>query len=145
MILYLDSSALVKRYVVEPGSNEVNALIAQADAVGCIMSAQVEIASALARSVRMNWVDAKNAEDAWLDFLSQWQSFARLTVTPGLVERASHLAWEHGLRCINATHLAGALTWQEMLEMPITLATFDWELWLAGRKSGLAIWPEVLP
>ncbi len=37
MILYLDTSALVKRYVSEPGSKEVNALIEQANAVGSIM------------------------------------------------------------------------------------------------------------
>ena len=31
MILYLDASALVKRYVAEPGTAEVFAVIAQAD------------------------------------------------------------------------------------------------------------------
>ena len=30
MILYLDTSALIKRYVIETGSKEVNALIEQA-------------------------------------------------------------------------------------------------------------------
>lgn len=34
MILYLDASAAVKRYVQEPGSSEVQQAIANADAVG---------------------------------------------------------------------------------------------------------------
>jgi len=145
MILYLDTSALVKRYVVEPGSKEVIALMEQADSVGSAMLAQVEMASALAKAVRMNWVEANNAEIAWQDFLSQWPSFARLSVTTGLVERASRLAWEYGLRGYDATHCAAALIWQEVLEMPVTLATFDRELWLVAKKAGMKVWPEGLP
>ena len=52
MILYLDTSALVKRYVMESGSKEVNALIESANTVGSAMLTQVEMASALAKAVR---------------------------------------------------------------------------------------------
>lgn len=145
MILYLDTSALVKRYVVEPGSKEVIALIEQADSVGSTMLTQVEMASALAKAVRMNWVKTENAEIAWQDFLSQWPSIARLSVTPGLVERAAHLAREYGLRGYDAIHFASALIWQEMLEMPVRLATFDRELWQTAKKAGMTVWPDSLP
>jgi predicted nucleic acid-binding protein len=141
MILYLDTSALVKRYVVESGSKEVIALIEQVDTVGSTLLTRVEMAAALAKAVRLNWVEAADAENAWQDFLSHWQSITRLSVTPGLVERAGHLAWEYGLRGYDATHFAAALTWQEILEMPVTLGTFDRELWLAAKKAGMAVWP----
>ena len=144
MILYLDTSALVKRYVIETGSKEVNILIEQAETVGSAMLTRVEMASALAKAVRMNWVEAQEADNAWQDFLAHWQSFARLSVTPVLVERASRLAWEYGLRGYDATHFAAALLWQETLEMPITLATYDRELWLAANKAGMTVWPEGL-
>ena len=144
MILYQDTSALVKRYVVESGSKEVNDLIEQADIVGSAIITRVEMASALAKAVRMNWVEAKNAENAWHDFLSQWQSFTRILVTPALVERASQLAWEYGLRGYDATHFAAALSWQDILEMPVTLVTFDRELWLAAKKVDMAVWPDEL-
>ncbi|MCX6064964.1 MAG: type II toxin-antitoxin system VapC family toxin [Chloroflexi bacterium] len=144
MILYLDTSALVKRYVMETGSKEVNILIEQAETVGSAMLTRVGMASALAKAVRMNWVEAQDAENAWQDFLAHWQSFARLSVTPVLVERASRLAWEYGLRGYDATHFAAALLWQETLEMPITLATYDRELWLAANKAGMEVWPEEL-
>lgn len=146
MILYLDTSALVKRYVIETGSMEVNAQIELAETVGSAMLTRVEMASALAKAVRMNWVETQAADNAWQDFLAHWQSFARLSVTPVLVERASRLAWEYGLRGYDATHFAAALLWQETLEMPITLATYDRELWSAANKAGMAVWPErVLP
>ena len=84
MILYLDTSALVKRYVMESGSSEVIALIEQADMVGSALLTRVEMASAMSKAVRLNWVDANEAESAWQDFLSHWQSFARLSVTPAI-------------------------------------------------------------
>jgi predicted nucleic acid-binding protein len=144
MILYLDTSALIKRYVVESGSKEVIVLIEQADTVGSVMLTRVEMASALAKAVRLNWVETKHAENAWLDFLSHWQSFTRLSVTTALIERASRLAWENGLRGYDATHFAAALIWQETLEMPVTLVTYDRELWLAARKAEIGVWPERL-
>jgi predicted nucleic acid-binding protein len=110
MILYLDTSALVKRYVMESGSKEVNALIESADTVGSAVLTQVEMASTLAKAVCMNWVEADMAQSAWQDFISHWHSIARLSVTPALVEYASRLAWEHGFRS-DATHFAAALRW----------------------------------
>ena len=142
MILYLDTSAMVKRYVMESGSKEVSALTDQADVVGSSLLTRVEMASALAKAARMNWVDAAFAENAWLDFLSHWQSIVRLSVTPGVAERASRLAREHGIRGYNAAHLAAALVWQETLEAPVTLASYDDELWHAAKKTGMAVWPE---
>jgi len=55
MILYLDTSALLKRYVAEPGSKDVISLIDLADAVGSSLLTRVEMASALTKAVRMNW------------------------------------------------------------------------------------------
>lgn len=144
MILYLDASALVKRYVIETGSQDVNALIEQAETAGSALLTRVEMASALAKAVRMNWVDTQDAQNAWQDFLAQWPSFVRLSVTPVLVERAARLVWDHGLRGYDATHLAAALLWQDTLETPVTLATYDRGLWLAGQKAGLAVWPQGL-
>jgi predicted nucleic acid-binding protein len=144
MILYIEPSALVKRYVVEAGSTEVNILMEQAETVGASLLTRVEMASALAKAVRMKKVDAEKAKIAWRDFLSEWPSFTRLPVSPVLIERASQLAWEFGLRGYDATHFASAHTWQEILGMPITLASYDRELWLVANKVGMKVWPEVV-
>lgn len=52
MILYLDASALVKRYVAEKGSREVSEAIAEAEMVGTVIISRAEIAAALAKAVR---------------------------------------------------------------------------------------------
>lgn len=92
MILYLDTSALIKRYVVEAGSNEVTDLVEQSETVGSVLLTRIEMAAALSKSVRMNWVESGEAENAWQDFLAHWQqSFTRLSITPALAERAAEM------------------------------------------------------
>ncbi|MBW6472778.1 MAG: type II toxin-antitoxin system VapC family toxin [Anaerolineaceae bacterium] len=144
MILYLDTSALVKRFIVEKGSADVNALISVADLVGSSIISQVEMAAALGKALRMEWIDSTSAQSAYQDFLGQWQYFTRLTASPGLIDRAAQLSWDFGLRGYDSTHLASALFWHESLDMEITLATYDRELWIAAKKSGIKIWPEFL-
>jgi predicted nucleic acid-binding protein len=144
MILYLDTSALVKRFIVEKGSADVNALISVADLVGSSIISQVEMAAALGKALRMEWIDSTSALTAYQDFLGQWQYFTRIMVSSGLIDRAAQLSWELGLRGYDATHLSSALFWQESLDMEIVLATYDRELWMAAKKSGLKIWPEFI-
>jgi predicted nucleic acid-binding protein len=144
MILYLDSSALVKRYVREAGSTEVEELIAQADAVGTGLISRAEVAAALARALRLGYLGRDDAEAALQVFHAQWHRLARLQLTEPLLARADALAWEHGLRSYDAVHLAAALHWQETLGELVTLATFDRELWRAGQRAGLSVWPAGL-
>jgi predicted nucleic acid-binding protein len=143
MILYLDSSALVKRYVREAGSDEVQRLIAQADAVGTGLVSRAEVAAALARAGRMGLVERGEAEAALLAFRADWPRLARIQLTEPLLARADALAWDYGLRGYDAVHLASALYWQESLRRPVTLATYDRELWRAGAAVGLDAWPPV--
>jgi len=98
MILYIDTSVLVKRYVVETGSNEVNALIEQAETVGSVMLTRVEMASALAKAARMDWVENEEAGNAWQDFLAHWQSFARLSIP--LLWWSVRRAWLGKMVCV---------------------------------------------
>jgi len=142
VILYVDTSALVKRYVREARSDEVVALIEEAEAVGSTVLAQVEMASTFAKAVRQGWVEQKSAQRAWHDFLGHWTSFTRLVISAGVLERASSLAWEHGLRGYDAVHFASALIWQEAVAASVQLATFDRDLWTAAKNAGVEVWPQ---
>ena len=62
MILYLDASALVKRYVKERGSQEVIALTAAAGAVATSLVSRAEVAAALARAVRLGVLDRSSTK-----------------------------------------------------------------------------------
>jgi predicted nucleic acid-binding protein len=145
VILYLDASALVKRYVAEPGSAEVEALVARAQAVGTGVISRAEVAAALAKAARAGIVTRESATKALQAFNADWEHMIRLQLGEPLVARAAALAWEHGLRGYDAVHLATALLWREMLGEPISVATYDRELWRGAQASGLSPWPALIP
>ena len=144
MILYLDASALVKRYVVEIGSTEVGATIAAAELTGTVIVSRAEVVAALAKAVRMRAVTQEDAEASRRLFTGQWADFVRIRVTETLIARADSLAWEYNLRGYDAVHLAAAALWQDGMGSPVTIATFDKALWQASRQVGLQPFPPDL-
>jgi predicted nucleic acid-binding protein len=145
MIVYFDTSALVKRYLREDDSDKVITLLNESDHVfGSNVLTQVEMAATFQRAVRMEAASPKLATEVWKDYLDHWQSFTRLRIFAGTIERASEIAWKYDLRGYDSLHLAAALLWQDTLGVQIALATFDRELWMAGQKSGMLSWPAGL-
>ena len=143
--LYLDTSALVKCYIAEDGSEDVIALMADAAAVATSLVTRTEVAAALAKAVRDDRVDEDEAQRAHRKFLREWPDFGRVPVTDALVERADSLAWEHGLRAYDSLQLAAALACEDMvgaLGVDVVLATFDRQLRKAAARSGLSTWPQ---
>ncbi len=145
MIAYLDASALVKRYVSEPGSIEVKRLISGTEALGTAVISRAEVSAALAKAVRVKAVSKDAGMSAVQAFTADWDNLIRLQLTEVLVARAAALAWEHGLRGYDAVHLATALFWYETLDETVTVATYDRELWKSAKISGLSVWPSALP
>ena len=142
MIVYLDASALVKRYVAETGSAAVGKLIDQAEALGTSVISRAEVSAAFAKAVRLKFVTRDAAASAMKQFAADWPHFIRLQLTENLVARAASLAWEQGLRGYDAVHLATALVWHETLGQPVLVATFDRQLWQGAQATGLIAWPK---
>lgn len=144
MILYADSSALAKRYISERGSTEVEALLRKAEVVGTGLITRAEVSAAVARLVRTRSLQRREGEAILNAFRNHWTELTAIQLTEAVVAEADNLAWEQGLRGYDAVHLACALTWQRGLDRDVTLATFDVNLWEAGQRVGLAVWPESL-
>lgn len=145
MILYLDSSALVKRYVAEVGSAEVAAAIEGARLTATAVISRAEVTAALAKAVRIGLASRDAAAAGLAAFEVDWTDLIRLQISEATVARAAAAAWSHGLRGYDAVHLACALVWQESLGDPVTLATYDRELWRGASTSGLLPWPAAIP
>jgi predicted nucleic acid-binding protein len=145
MILYLDASTLVKRYVAEPGSAEVNETISVAEVIGTALISRAEVAAALAKAVRMNALTREDALASLQVFRNEWPDLVRVQVTEMVIARADVFAWEHNLRGYDAVHLAAASLWQDAMSEQVTLSTFDRQLWAAAKRSGLACHPVDLP
>jgi uncharacterized protein len=144
VILYLDASALVKRYVKERGSQEVIALTVAAGAVATALVSRAEVGAALARAVRLGVLNEGEGRRVQRRFSRDWPDLARIPVSEALVSRAETLAWDHGLRGYDAVQLAAALTWQDSIGQDVVFATFDRQLWEAAPRAGVQAWPEKL-
>ena len=144
MILYMDSSALAKRYLSEEGSAGVARLVGSAEKVGTSIITRVEVVAALARARRQELLDDEPAARLRASFTGHWPALVRLGLVESTVERADALAWELGLRGYDAVHLASALAWRESVGESTLFATFDKALGSAARTQGLDVWPQDL-
>ena len=145
MILYLDTSALIKRYLTEPGSQDVKTWISLARPVSTSIITRAEMGAAITKATRMNWINSDQGQHILQLFRAEWEIFGRLPVNEATVQRADALACQHGLRGYDAVHLACALLYRDGLGESITLATYDRALWLAARAEGLGLLPDSLP
>ncbi|MGE5282582.1 MAG: type II toxin-antitoxin system VapC family toxin [Chloroflexota bacterium] len=132
MNLYLDASALVKRYVDEVGSEEVVAAMSLADTWSMCRIGFVETVGAVAREGGPE--DVARAKRDWV-------GFHVIELDQALAERAATLASEHGLRSLDAIHLAAALGLSVERR---TVATWDARLHQAARERGLRTLPAAL-
>jgi uncharacterized protein len=143
VIVYVDASALVKRYVTEVGSTDVNDLTAGATAVATALVTRAEVAAAFARAVRVGVLDdvAGRSGGSPASGRTSCGSRSPRRWWPGPRPWRGRM----GLRGDDAVQLASALTWQDALGQEVVLATFDRQLWEAGPEAGLRAWPTKLP
>jgi uncharacterized protein len=142
MNLYSDTSALIKKYVKEVGSDQVINHFAEFPFIGTSALTLVEMASAMSKAARMRWVSETDIAIAWRDFQSHWPAYTRLPVSNAIMERSADLSWRQSLRAYEAIHLASAVVWKDITGDEVIFACYDRNLSEAARKEGLQIWPE---
>src|SRR5207247_10431801 len=98
--LYLDASALVKRYVAERGSELVRDAMEEADDWYICRAGFVETVRAVGLSAGARATQAVKAEGP---------AFGVVEIDQSLVEHAAELALAHELRSLDSLHLAAAL------------------------------------
>ncbi len=84
MIAYLDSSAIVKRYVIEPGTDVImrvysKALMGEAVIVVSLWNIG-EVLGVLDKYYRRGWLDSQDYEKARLQFIAETLKLLRLKV-----------------------------------------------------------------
>ncbi len=141
MILYLDTSALVKRYFIESHTDEVLQLWRQA---ACIITSAVAYAEAMAafhRKKREAPLEEALIHSVISDFLMDWPSFIRVEVSPDLHPHIDRLLRQYPLRGFDAIHLASAILVHETLTDNLLFACFDQKLLWAAQNEGLKTFP----
>lgn len=150
MILYLDTSALIKLYAEEPETEEVRDAIGEAQVITTSEIGYVEARSALARKERDGSFSTQEHDDAVEQLDRDFEEVYLLRlVSGGIIARAGDLTRQHSLRAYDAVHLATTLALREEArelsrerrqpeELSVRLMSYDPSLHKAAQREDLA-------
>ena len=137
MILFCDTSALVKLYILEDSSREMQALAGAASAIAVCRIAWAEMMAALARRAREFPNDADPIELVRKRLRTDWPRYLVVEVSQALVELAGEYADTFALRGYDSVQLAAARTLQDMAGEEVQFACSDTRLSKAARMLGM--------
>jgi predicted nucleic acid-binding protein len=137
LILFCDASALVKLYILEDSSREMQTLAGAASAIAVCRIAWAEMMAALARRAREFPNDADAIEVVRKRLRTDWPRYVVVEVTQVLVELAGEYADTFALRGYDSVQLAAARSLQDMAGEEIQFACFDTRLGKAARMLGM--------
>ena len=136
MIVYLDTSSLVKLYVEEDGSALIENLVGGSTAVATSMVAYAEARAAFARRMREGSFTKTDYRNLVLSFERDWINYLQVKVTQELIQLAGNLAEKHALRGFDAIHLASAVALTKS-DIPVLFSCYDKKLQEASRLEKL--------
>ncbi len=143
---FIDTSALVKRYVRETGSAWLTAMTDHSARNSCWLSTMtaVELVAALYRRTKTGTLPPHQALAGELTFRSEFASqFHTVAVSTTIIQRAMALAAKHTLRGYDALQLATCLTVRDRrvaVRRPLpTLISSDQELNQAAAAESLLV------
>ena len=137
MILFCDASALVKLYILEDSSREMQTLAGAASAIAVCRIAWAEMMAAVARRAREFPNDADAIEVVRKRLRTDWPRYVVVEVTQALVELAGEYADTFALRGYDSVQLAAARSLQDMAGEEIQFACFDTRMGKAARMLGM--------
>ena len=134
MKVFFDTSAFVKRYLDEPGSNEVIKICRQADLLILSIICLPEMISTLRRLVREERISAKDYRQTKRRVLKELEAIEICNLTSEVIKRAIGCLGNSPLRAMDALHLGCALAIK-----PDLFVSSDTQQVIAANKEGLKV------
>jgi predicted nucleic acid-binding protein len=134
MKAFFDTSAFVKRYVEEPGSDRVQDLCAGADSLALSVLCFPEMISTLNRLVRERKITPTDYADLKTRMLADLEDVQVVNLTPEVVAQAVRFLEESPVRALDALHLGCAAEFAADLLVSADDRQLD-----AGRRAGLEV------
>ena len=139
---YLDTSALVKLYVQEPGTDRLLPLVNDrtGDRLAVLAVSVVEIRSAIRRRQRAGDIDPEVAAAILKNVQSHMETrFIRQTVNDSVIDSALEIIDRYALRAYDAVQLAGCLVLCAIAAEAFIFVCSDHRLLDAARSEQLKI------
>ncbi len=134
---YLDTSALIKRFIAERGSSLVRGIVTRAEWVATAKIAYAEIYAGLTRRRREGSLPPARYQLACRQFARDWQTYVRVELTDEVLFLARDIIRRRPLRGFDAIHLASALALQRSSGERMTFVAADERLLRASAAEGL--------
>jgi len=138
-MIYLDSSALVKRYVEETGTNSVKSILSTAGEIATSKLTYPEILSALMRKHRTGEIAKKLLQDIVARFEKDWNHVLVLEFHNDLLQIVKFLIEKHSIKAADAIHLFSALWVKLSSKIDVTFVASDLNLLKAAQAEKLQI------
>jgi predicted nucleic acid-binding protein len=139
VLLFCDTSALIKLLISEPGSDQMKQASLAADAVAVCRVTWAEAMAGLARRQREQPEDAEQLEQARQQLILSWQHCTIVEMSQRLVETAGRFADGFALRGYDSVQLAAAHELRLSSDQPVTFACFDRRLRQAAALMQLDV------
>lgn len=138
-MIYLDTSALVKKYVTEKGTPVMQDLMEREDLIFTSQLTSAETYAAFNRKRRERELSAGEYRRITHSFVRDWASFVVVDLAAELFPLIRRLTEAYPLRGADAVHLASALWLRERLLEPLTFVGANTALIQSAEKEGLAV------
>ncbi len=135
---YFDSSAILKRYLQEPGAVQARRLMRRYETV-CSILTPLETLSALVRRHAVGEVGKPTFDQAVSDLKSDAELWEFVELEETVLQRAEAVIARSALKTIDAVHVASALAVQERWSERVPFITADQRQAAAARSHGLEV------
>lgn len=137
-VYYVDSSAWLKRYFEEPGSEWIGVLFDSEAILSCARLGYVEVVSALSRRKQQHGLSPEIYGQKSLEVQLDWASFIAVQLTNDIWDNAVSAAATLSLRGADAVHFAAAEELHDRLlfdaNAEMVFVCSDQELIVAARQ-----------
>ena len=137
-MIYFDSSALVKNYVLEDGSSIVAKLLLENFNNATSKLTYAEMLSALVRRTRSGDLSSQKMKKVIDQFEDDWNSLLIVDLHNDILPIVKRVIEKHQLKAADSIHLASAIWLKIALKEDIVFASSDLNLLKAARTERLS-------
>jgi len=139
VILFCDTSALIKLLIDEPGSDQMRQASSLAMAIAVCRITWAEAMAGMARRCREDPISADDIDQARERLIQTWEAFTIVEVSQELVEAAGRFADGFALRGYASVQLAAAHQLHTTTNQSLTFASYDRRLNQAAQLLQLEV------
>jgi len=135
MVIFIDTSSLIKRYVSETGSDIIDSLFNDENEICISPVTVIEMRSALGRKLRDGSIDSETYQKAIDLWSEEYISFIKISFDDSLVIKAIKEVEDRGVKTLDSIQIGSAL-----LSMADEMVTSDQQMFrvfqaIKGIKS----------